>query len=123
MNGVLTPQWLAETPAQEIDPKKFAEIKNAEVRREFVRKVGVERIVQQVGAEIVDTQGDYSLLLVDLGGDTGVWPYLKMRNPSIGCWHLECVDKSCATVQAAINFRASRLKSLGGDNWNPEVLT
>jgi len=122
LNGVLVPQWLAETEANQINPRKFAEIENAEIRREFVRKIGVERIAQHCGAELLDTMGDYQLIRIDLGGETGAWPYLKMQNPSIGVWHLECVGRECQTVQQAINFRASRLKTLRGD-WQPQQLT
>jgi len=122
LNGVRVPQWLAETEANQINPRKFAEIENAEIRREFVRKVGVERIAQHCGAELLDTMGGYQLIRIDLGGETGAWPYLKMRNPSIGVWHLECVGRECQTVQQAINFRASRLKTLRGD-WQPQQLT
>jgi len=122
LNGVHVPQWLVKTPAMEIDCAKFAEIKNTEVRREFVRKVGIERLVTKLGAKTLDKQGDYEVILVNLGGRTGEWPYLKMLNPSIGVWHLECLEHECKTVQAAINFRASRLKSLKS-NWNPSILT
>lgn len=105
LNGVRVPEWLAVTPADKIDPKKFASIDNAEVRREFVRKVGIERIVQHVDAEELDVEGDYSLIEIDLGGETGKWPYLKMKNPSIGVWHLECVPRECRTVKEAREWR------------------
>jgi hypothetical protein len=42
---------------------------------------------------------------VDLKGTTGLWPYLKMRNPSIGVYHMEAVKKSCRTVHEALVFR------------------
>jgi len=122
LNGIKMPKWLAETPAMEIDCRKFSKIRNVEVRREFIRKVGVERIVQKIGGKVLDKQGNYEVLLVDLGGTTGKWPYLKMLNPSIGVWHLECLSRECRTVREAINFRASRLRNFEGD-WNPEVLT
>ena len=122
LNGVVVPQWLAEKPHREIPAKKFAEIENVEVRREFVRKVGIERIALELGGKVLDKSGDYELLAVDLGEEVGTWPYLKMLNPSIGCWHLECVSQECGSVQEAINFRASNLKALKGD-WKPEVLT
>jgi hypothetical protein len=105
LNGVRVPQWLSETSHQKLDPKKFAEIKNAEVRREFVRKVGIERICLALGTKVMDKQKDYELHEIDLGGETGKWPYLKMLNPSIGVWHMECVDKTCRTVKDAITWR------------------
>ena len=105
LNGVRVPEWLVETKAARLDARKFAELDNAEIRREFVRKVGIERIVTELGAEVLDRRGEYELLSVDLGGQTGKWPYLKMRNPSIGVWHLEAVVKECATVEQALNWR------------------
>jgi hypothetical protein len=105
LNGVRVPQWLSEKKHNEIDPSKFATIENVEVRREFVRKVGIERIACHCGGKVIDSQGSYELIEIDLKGKTGKWPYLKMLNPSIGVWHLECVDKSCRTVQHALNFR------------------
>ena len=123
LNGVTVPQWLVENKWNDIDCHEFPKILNVEVRREFVRKVGIERISSMLGAKSLDKSGTYELLMIDLGGNTGKWPYLKMLNPSIGVWHLECVPKEIKTVQQAINFRASQLKHLNGDNWSPEVLT
>ena len=105
VNGVRVPAWLVETPAEALDPARFAGIENAEVRREFVRKVGIERICSKLGTEVLDRQGDYELHMVPLGGETGEWPYLKMRNPSIDVWHMEAVAKECRTVEQALRFR------------------
>lgn len=105
LNGVSAPEWLAVKREDEIDPREFAGIENAELRREFVRKVGIERIVRTLGAKTLDKHGDYELLSVDLGGRSGAWPYLKMLNPSIGAWHLEAVDKKITTVEQAIRWR------------------
>lgn len=54
LNGVAVPDWLVKTPAHKLDPKKFAEIKNVEIRREFVRKIGIERLAEKLGAEKLD---------------------------------------------------------------------
>ena len=105
VNGVRVPAWLVETPAEALDPARFAGIENAEVRREFVRKVGIERICSKLGTEVLDRQGDYELHMVPLGGTTGEHPYLKMRNPSIDVWHMEAVAKGCRTVEQALRFR------------------
>ena len=58
----------------------------------------------------------YELLEVDLKGQTGAWPYLKMRNPSIPVWHLEAVARECKTVADALTFR-------NGTSVRPEFLT
>ena len=105
LHGVSVPSWLAETKSDEIDVSEFAKIENAEVRREFILKVGIERIVTKLNVRRLDQRGDYELLSVPLGGRTGNWPYLKMLNPSLGVWHLEAVDKSCYTVEQALNWR------------------
>src|SRR5690606_34615819 len=104
LNGVRVPQWLAETPAHEIDPARFMEIQNVEVRREFVRKVDVTRVFDRV-ARIIDTQGDYALGEFEVV-DGQPRRYLKMLNPSVpGIWHIEAVHPSCATVAEALNWR------------------
>jgi len=104
LHGVLVPRWLAETPAEKIDPRRITEIENAEIRREFVRKVGVERLCQKLHATVLDIQGDYSLLQLDIG-DGRKREYLKMLNPSIGTWHVEGVPPGTRTVAAALAFR------------------
>jgi len=101
---------IAETPAKELDPKLILKEKNAEVRREIVRKVGVERVCEKLGAKCIDRQDTYELLMLDLG-DGRSRPYLKMRNPSIGIYHIEGVHPDCNTVEKALNFRNGRSES------------
>lgn len=103
LNGVLVPEWLVETQAEQVDPRKILEIDNAEVRREFVRKIGAERLCQKLDAVTLDSVGDYSLLRLNIGGRD--YTYLKMLNPSVGCWHVEGVDRNCTTVEQAIHWR------------------
>jgi len=105
LNGVAVPEWLVMTPVGELDPAEFAKIDNVEVRREFVRKVGIERICTELDTTLLDKKGDYELHEVDLGGGVGKHPYLKMKNPTIGVWHMECVDRACRTVDAALEWR------------------
>ena len=104
LNGVQVPNWLATNRAETIAPKRLLEIGNAEVRREFVRKVGIDRICYKLGAQTLDKSGDYELLTLDLG-DGEHRPYLKMLNPSIGTWHVEGVARECRTVEHALKFR------------------
>jgi len=110
LHGVRVEQWLAESPAESIDPKRLLSIPNADIRREFVRKVGIDRICYSLGARTIDRCGDYELLDLDLG-DGRRRPYLKMTNPSVPeVWHVEGVHPDCLTVQDALNFRNSLTK-------------
>jgi hypothetical protein len=68
---------------------------------------------------VLDTKGDYSLLSVELSETIKKARFLKMKNPSIGIWHLEGVARECETVQQAINWRAGDIKT----NWQPKQLT
>jgi hypothetical protein len=104
LNGVAVPRWLAEPPAENLDARRVLEIDNAEVRREFVRKVGMERICTAFRAVRLDRQGIYELIRLDLGNNRRR-PYLKMLNPSTGASHIEGVDPSCQTVAEALKWR------------------
>lgn len=102
------PAYLVELPPEKINPRELVCIKNVEVRREFVRKVGIDRIVAALNAEVVDREGDYELLLLDVG-DRRRRPYLRMRNPSVpGVWHIEGVHPNVRTVKEAITWRNGR---------------
>ena len=118
-HGVRVPEAVILLPAEAVTKAHILQEQNAEVRRVLVDKVGIERVCQLCEAQTVDTQGDYALLLLDLG-DRRRRPYLKMRNPSIGVWHVEGVHPSVTTVQQALNWRASGDKNV---HWEPEVLT
>ena len=118
LNGVRLSKELVMTPAEQLDPQLVTKEQNAEVRREIVRKIGVEILCQRLGSKVLDKHGDYELITLNLGDDR-VRPYLKMRNPSIGVFHIEGVAPHIKTVQQAINWRAGDEQS----NWKPEVLT
>ena len=119
LNGVTMKEGHVMTPASKLDSSLILKETNVEVRRELIRKVGVERLVDQLPHKILDKQGDYSLISLDLAEEMKDCRYLKMLNPSIGVWHMEGVARECSTVQEAINWRAGDIKS----NWNPLQLT
>lgn len=119
LNGVWVDEHIVMTPAEKLDPQLVLKEKNAEVRREMVRKIGVERLILKLGAKVIDRQGDYELLDLNLG-ENNYRPYLKMLNPSIKTWHVEGVHPTCRTVQEAINWRKYGDKNR---TWEPEVLT
>ena len=64
LRGVNVPEHLANTPANELNPSIILTERNVEVRREIVHKIGLERILEHFGAECVDAQGDYELLML-----------------------------------------------------------
>jgi hypothetical protein len=123
LNGIRMEPWHVETPAEKIDPVAILKEKNVDRRRELIRKVGIERLIGNLPHRILDTQGDYSLLSVDLSDTLKDCRYLKMLNPSIKIWHVEGVERTDpATVQEALNWRASKILKTG-ESWKPSQLT
>ena len=106
LHGALIPQALVTTPAADLDAWVWVtQEKNAEIRREAVRKIGIERVCTMLNAQTIDRHGDhYELLTLDIG-DGRRRPYLKMRNPSIGVYHLEGVPPHIKTVKEALQWR------------------
>ena len=104
LNNVHVSKQIATKPWNELDPNLILTEKNAEVRREIVKKVGIERICEELGAKCIDRMGNYELLLLDLQ-DGRKRPFLKMRNPSIGIYHIEGVPPEIRTVRQALSWR------------------
>lgn len=114
LNGTRVPDWLATTHSTKIDLKKYNEIKNADVKMEFVRKVGIERMLK-LGKKLDDyTKYKDKLIKASkyelwdmknlfVGVDTA--PHLKMLNQTTRVWHCEAVSPSCKTITDAINDR------------------
>jgi hypothetical protein len=104
LNGVLVPEEIAMTDWDKLDAKLVQTTTNAEVRREIVRKIGIEKVCEDLGSSILDEKGDYQLIELDLG-DGRRRPWLKMLNPSIGVYHIEGVAPECQTVDQALEWR------------------
>lgn len=94
-------------PPEEIDVNLIFSIQNAEIRKELVRKVGVEILLHKLGSKILDKDGEYELHLIKIGNEKdAVAKALKMLNPSCPeVWHVEFVGDDCESVQDALNFR------------------
>ncbi len=121
LHGVAVPKWLAMTPAGQVPCEKLTELDNAEVRREFVRKVGYERICHDLGAKVLDevtipiSRGEenfeHTYRVLELHPPHGAtWRMLEMLNPSLSTadnpiYHLEGIPADCDTVVAALHFR------------------
>lgn len=126
LNGVGMPKDLVLKSANELDPHEVLKAAtNAEIRRELIRKIGMERVLDALEHKVLDEEGDYQLLDVQFGiadNPEAHGIYLKMKNPSIDTWHLEGVGSECKTVQDALNDRASEILPEGAD-WKPSELT
>ncbi len=130
LNGVRVPEWLVQTAERDLDPLRLTTIDNAEVRREFVRKVGAERICQALSTGPINSatyrtkdgrEHPYELHRFAVAGEQ--WTYLKMLNPSVGLTHFEGVPNECQTVQQALNFRnglTAKQVSPNGAEWHQQ---
>ena len=114
LNGVAVPEYLAITPEEKLDIKFFHEQKNADVKAEFIRKYGIQRMLS-LGKKACDANGsdnkwyvDSEYEIWDMGNilDNTYRPYLKMKNLTTGVYHLEGIHPSCKTIEDALRFRA-----------------
>jgi hypothetical protein len=103
INGVHVPRVIAEKAATELDPRLILHASNDDVRRQIVRKIGIERLCREL-ATCIDKQGDYELLMLDLE-DGKSRPFLKMKNAGTGAYHVEGVARECRTVASALAWR------------------
>lgn len=117
LNNVRVTKELVVKPADQLKADSITKTRNAEVRRELVRKIGIERVLSELGAKTLDKSQDgiYELVTLDLG-DGRSRPYLKMLNPSIGTWHIEGVEPRTTTVVGALRYR-------NGTDVAPVILT
>lgn len=104
LNGVEVTEDIVVTPPDKLPSKMILKETNAEIRREIVRKIGIEKICRDLNAKVIDKMDDYELLMLDLQ-DGRHRPYLKMKNPSIGTYHVEGVHPNCKTVKEALAWR------------------
>ncbi|MDA8171938.1 MAG: hypothetical protein M0Z48_08975 [Nitrospiraceae bacterium] len=117
LNGIPIDENIITTPGRKLDPALLLKTTNAEQRREIVRKIGIERVCRELNAQTVDRWNGYELLELPLPGMATRAKYLKMRNPSLGVYHLEGVPPDIKTCREALSWR------IGGREWNPAKLT
>ncbi len=92
----------------------FKKEKNADVRAEFIRKFGIDRL-SHMGKKIDDhthysnrlwTSSEYELIdMSPIFTNINYAPHLRMRNMTTGIYHLEGVHPSCRNLDQALNFR------------------
>jgi hypothetical protein len=110
LNGVPVQRSLVETRAEDLDPRLIVSERNVDVRREIIRKIGIERVCAGLGATVLDTGTDDAgqpceVLELHLGDGVPVRRYVKLRHPGVGTYHIEAVHPDCRTVEAALRFR------------------
>ena len=117
LNGIKVSKELVMTPAEDLSMAMFTREKNADVKAEFVRKYGIERMVD-IG-KIVDSYENYDqeeqpwwwkseYTLIDMHKvftDIPYQPYLKMLNQTTGIWHMEACSPNVLTLTDAVKER------------------
>jgi hypothetical protein len=114
LNGIVVPEWLAMTKSTDIPLKNYNLIENADQKMEFVKKVGIERMLD-MGTQI-DSYKKYKTKMWH-NSQYELWdmsklfptityaPHLKMLNQTTGVWHVEAVSPKCRTLTEAIQER------------------
>jgi hypothetical protein len=108
-NGITVPEKLVTTSAKDLVAREWLKESNVDIRREAFRKIGIDKVVLDLGGKVIDTLdcpkgGRYELLMVDIGLKEPR-PYLKMRNQSIGEYHVEGVPSGTETCMQALAWR------------------
>ena len=109
LNGVSMPKEYVLTTAENITAEMVMKETNVEIRRELLRKVGIERLLNDLPHKVLDTVGNYELYSLDLSDELKNCKYLKMTNPSVGCFHLEGIEPSINTVEEALKWRNNNM--------------
>jgi hypothetical protein len=129
LNGITVPKELVMTPAEDLSIELFKSEKNADVKAEFVRKYGIERMLDM--GKLVDTFENYpdqaqydwwwksQYELHDMSAvftDIPYQPYLKMMNFTTHIWHMEAVSPACRTLRDALKerFGGREMKIIAG---------
>lgn len=117
LNGIRMDKRYVMTPAKDLSVKDVMKEQNVDIRRELLKKIGLERFVKETEAKeldrlVISVQGKeitYQLLDIKLGDDVTA-RVLKMDSPSIDTIHVEGVEdegpNACKTVKEALAWRA-----------------
>jgi hypothetical protein len=117
LNGVKVNEYLVMTPSEQLDINVFLKETNADVKAEFVRKYGVERMLH-LGKKI-DSYTKYSETkypwwhrsqyelwdMKSIFPGLDYQPFLKMLNQTTGIWHMEAVSPECRSLTDALKER------------------
>ena len=120
LNGVRVPEYLVMTKGEDLNVLTVMGERNVDVRREGLRKIPLEKIINDTGAKVIDTWNDdrpwcdYTLYEMDFR-DGKKRIVLRMKNPSEGTWHFERVEDDVKTVKQALAWRNGQEDYLNPD--------
>lgn len=114
LNGVWVPEYLVMTPEGELNIDFFKKETNADVKAEFIRKYGIQRMLS-LGEKICDAKNNDNKWYVE--SEYEVWnmgkifnkksaPFLKMKNITTGIYHFEGLPDNCNTIEDALKYRS-----------------
>lgn len=114
LNNVIVPEWLAVTKGTDIPLERYTELDNADVKMEFVKKVGIERMLS-TGKKLDSYENytdpmwhssEYELWdMAHLFPNIPYAPHLKMLNQTTKVWHVEAVSPDCRNLVDAMKDR------------------
>ena len=105
LNGIKVSKEIVKIKPEKITVNRILQEQNVEIRRELLRKLGIDNFIIKLRVKPVDASEDYELYKIKLGSDLN-GTYLKMRNPSLkDTYHFEGVPNKCNTVVEALAWR------------------
>ena len=115
LNGVKVPEYLAMTPEGELNIDFFTKETNADIKAEFIRKYGIDRM-KHLGKSIDNhknhnqnwwSKSEYELIdMAPIFTNIEFAPHLWMKNQTTGVYHLEAVHPECRNIEQALKFRS-----------------
>lgn len=115
LNGISVPDWLVMTPETSLNLGDYNRLDGADVKMEFVRKFGVDRMVSK--GKLIDTYKNYpenawynksQYQLYDMAclfRGVEYAPHLLMKHQTMGIMALEGVSPSVRTIPQALEDR------------------
>jgi hypothetical protein len=94
----------AFTYPAEFTKEIFTKEENADVRRELIRKIGNERLINILDYKKLDSMDEYELISFDIG-DGRVRPFLKMKCATTDNLYIEGVRPEIETVRDALAYK------------------
>jgi hypothetical protein len=116
LNNIQMTEEQVMTPAEHMTVESVMKEPNVDVRRELLRKIGLEKFVRDTKGKVLDTymakynnkEIEYQLIEITLNiseDEVTTARVLKMDNPSINAQHIEGVEDTCNTVKEALAWR------------------